>query len=117
MLQALGKIENLLLGKYVEYGESLLERIASDPDIMEDISNPTVKALKSLTSLRPKYDSYLSNIRNGKMIGVDQRLREENKTSKDTSTVSATTPLNKREVVIEQPFEDSPFKNFDEAMV
>ena len=51
------------------------------------------------------------------MISVEKRLREENKTSKDTSTVSATTPLNKREIVIEQPFEDSPFKNFDEAMV
>ena len=97
-LECLGQIENLLLDRYTSYGKNVLQKVneaggAEGEDIV-------VQALKNLTTMKPRF---------------------ENKTKIDGNTINGnknnvknvTSPKSKEDDI---QFEDSPFKNFQQAM-
>jgi hypothetical protein len=57
----------MLLRKYVNIGETIMDRYYVNKQI--DDNDPAIQALKSLTSLRPRFDKILNKIKGNRILG------------------------------------------------
>ena len=68
----------MLLRKYVNIGEIIMERFVTEKQTDGLINDPAILAIKSLTSLRPKFDKILNKIK-GNTIHGNKETANDNK--------------------------------------